>query len=184
MNIVFLIIVFMSLLIITIVNPESSLSVMLEGARSAIDLSIKLVAIYAVWLSVLKIMEKTGLDKKLSSLFSPITKFLFKGEDEKTRGVIGMNMAANMLGMGGAATPLGIRAMEMMDRGTGKATDNMIMLMVISASSIQLIPATIMALRSANGSISPSDIFLPSLLATTVTTAVGIIMVKLLSKSK
>jgi spore maturation protein A len=182
MNIVFFIIVMMSLIIITIVNPESAFAVMLDGAKSAIDLSFKLLAIYAVWLSVLKIIEKTGLDKKFSAMFSPVTKFLFKGENEKTRALISMNMAANMLGMGGAATPLGIRAMEMMDNGSGKATDNMIMLMVISASSIQLIPATIMALRSANGSASPSDIFLPSLIATTVTTGLGIFLVKLFSR--
>lgn len=182
MNIVFLIIVFISLLIITVVNPESALSVMLEGARSAIDLSLKLVAIYAVWLSVLNIMEKTGLNKKLSSLFAPITDFLFKGESEEAKSFIGMNLAANMLGMGGAATPLGIKAMELMDRGTGKATNNMIMLMVISATSIQILPATIMALRSANGSFNPSDIILPSLLATTVTTLTGIILVKIFSR--
>lgn len=182
MNIIFFFIILFSLLILTWVNPESSLAVMLEGARSAIDLCLKLLAIYAVWLSILKIMEKTGLDKKLSSLFSPITNKLFKGESEQTKSTIGMNMAANMLGMGGAATPLGIRAMELMDNGSGKATDNMIMLMVISSSSIQLLPATIMALRSANGSINPSDIIFPSLLATTVTTLVGIILVKIFSK--
>ena len=182
MNVVFLIIILVSLTVITWVNPESALAVMLEGARSAIDLSLKLLAIYAVWLSVLKIMEKTGLNKKLSSLFSPITNLLFKGEDKETKSYISMNLAANMLGMGGAATPLGIKAMERMDEGTGKATNNMIMLMVISATSIQILPATIIALRSANYSLNPSDIILPSILATTVTTIVGIILVKIFCK--
>ena len=182
MNTVFLIILFISLLILTVVNPESALSVMLEGARSAIDLSIKLIAIYAVWLSVLKIMEKTGRDKKLSALFTPITNLLFKGENDKTKSVIGMNFAANMLGMGGAATPLGIKAMELMDDGSGKATNNMIMLMVISATSIQVLPATIMALRSASGSVNSSDIILPTIIATTVTTLSGILLVKLFSR--
>lgn len=182
MNAVFFIIILISLIAIIIVNPESVLYVMLEGARNAIDLSLKLVAIYAVWLSVLKIMEKTGISNKLAKFFSPITRILFRGESEETRMFISMNLAANMLGMGGAATPLGIKAMELMDKGTGKATDNMIMLMVISASSIQLLPATIIALRSANGSITPSDILLPSIIATSVTTAVGIILVKIFSK--
>lgn len=182
MNIVFLIIVLLSLGAITYMSPESTFPVMLDGAKSAIELSLKLLAIYAVWLSVLKIIEKTGLDKKLSSFFKPITDHLFKGENDETKALISMNMAANMLGMGGAATPLGIRAMERMDNKSGVATNNMIMLMVISASSIQLIPATIMALRSASGSSSSSDIILPCIIATTITTAVGIILVKLLSR--
>lgn len=182
MNIVFFVIVLVSLVILTLVNPESALSVMLEGARSGIDLCLKLVAIYAVWLSVLKIMEKTGLDKKFSSIFTPITNLLFKGESNETKSIIGMNLAANMLGMGGAATPLGIRAMELMDDGSGKATNNMIMLMIVSATSIQILPATIIALRSSNGSVNPSDIILPSILATTITTLVGIILVKIFSR--
>ncbi len=182
MNIIFAIIIFVSLTIITIVSPESALAVMLEGARGGIDLSLKLLAIYAVWLSVLKIMERTKLDKKLSSLFSPITKKFFKGESEKTQSIISLNLAANMLGMGGAATPLGIRAMEAMDDKSGKATDNMIMLMIISATSIQILPATIIALRSSAGSASSSDIILPSIIATSVTTLVGVLLVKVLSK--
>lgn len=182
MNAIFFIILFVSLVIITWVNPESALAVMLEGARSAIDLSLKLIAIYAVWLSILKIIEKTGLDKKLSSLFSPITNILFKGEKVETKSYVSMNLAANMLGMGGAATPLGIRAMELMDDGSGKATKNMIMLMVISSTSIQIIPTTIIALRSSNFSLSPSDIILPSFLATTLTTVIGVILVKIFTK--
>jgi spore maturation protein A len=184
MNTVFLIILFIALLLVTIMNPESALAVMLEGATGAINLSVKLLAIYAVWLSVLKLIERTGLDKKLSGLFLPITDHLFKGETKETKAVIGLNLAANMLGMGGAATPLGIRAMELMDKGDGKATDNMIMLMIISATSIQLLPATIMALRSAAGSSNSSDIILPSLISTVVTTGIGIILVKILSKRK
>jgi len=184
MNTVFLIILFIALLLVTIVNPESALAVMLEGATSAINLSVKLLAIYTVWLSVLKIIESTGLDKKLSRLFLPITNYLFEGESEETKSLIGMNLAANMLGMGGAATPLGIKAMEMMDKGDGKATDNMIMLMIISATSIQILPATIMALRSTAGSLNASDIILPSLISTIMTTGVGIALAKVFSRRK
>lgn len=182
MNAVFFIIIFISLLAVTFIDPESAMAVMLDGTKSALELSFKLVTIYAVWLSVLKIMEKTGLDRKLSSLFLPVTNYLFKGESEETRKIIGMNFAANMLGMGGAATPLGIKAMEKMDRQDGKASDNMIMLMVISSASIQILPVTIIALRSAGGSVSPSDIILPGLLSSAVTTLTGIILVKILSR--
>lgn len=182
MNAIFFIILFVSLIIITWVNPESALSVMLEGARSAIDLSLKLIAIYAIWLSVLKILEKTGLDKKLASLFSPITDRLFKGEKEETKSYISMNLAANMLGMGGAATPLGIKSMELMDDSSGKATKNMIMHMVISSTSIQILPTTIVALRSSNYSLSPSDIILPTIISTSLTTLIGIILVRVFTK--
>ena len=86
--------------------------------------------------------------------------------------------------MGGAATPLGIKAMERMQDGTPRATDNMILFLVINATSIQLIPATVVGLRAAAGSASPGDIILPSLLATSVATVVGVAIVKALSAKK
>jgi spore maturation protein A len=84
--------------------------------------------------------------------------------------------------MGGAATPLGIKAMECMQDGSEKATDNMILFMVINSTSIQLIPATIIGLRAAAGSNSASDIILPSLLATIISTVTGVILAKICAK--
>ena len=178
MNTMFFIMTVASLILMTVVSPDSAFSIMINGASGAISLALKLCAIYAIWLSVLDIMQKIGLNRALDRLFSPVTKRLFKGEDEKTRQYITLNFSANLLGMGSAATPLGIKAMEGMQDGSDKATDNMILFMVINATSIQLLPATIIGLRSQYGSTSASDIILPSLIATLVSTVCGVLLAK------
>lgn len=170
-----------SLILVTVVAPDSAFSIMISGASNAISLALKLCAIYAIWLSVLDIMQKVGMSRALDKLFSPLTKRLFKGEDEKTRELITLNFSANLLGMGSAATPLGIKAMEGMQDGSDKATDNMILFMVVNATSIQLLPATIIGLRAQYGSASASDIILPSLIATAVSTVCGVLLAKAFS---
>ncbi len=184
MNILFVIIVILSLGMICIINPESAIAVMLEGTRSAIDLTLKMAAIYALWMGILKVMEKSGLSNYIARIFRPLTRLLFKGESKDTQDLISMNFTANFLGMGGAATPLGIQAMHIMQDGTDKATDNMLMFFIINVTSIQLLPATIIGMRTTAGSSSPSDIILPSLIATTITTLSGIILAKLFSSFK
>ncbi|MGN0795790.1 MAG: spore maturation protein [Christensenellales bacterium] len=184
MNVVFLLLSVSGLVALTVINPEAVFPTMINGATNAITLCLKLLAIYSVWLSVLKMLEKSGLDAKLTKLIKPVAKRLFKGESDETYKYISINLASNMLGMGGAATPAGIKAMELMDDNSGTITHNMNLLLVISATSIQLIPATVIALRSSGGSISPTDIMLPTLLSTAVTTAVGIIACKIIARSK
>ena len=173
-----------SLLLVTITAPESALSIMLGGAKSAIGLSVSLCAIYTVWLSVLQVIGKTGMGKALSKAFRPLTKKLFKGESDLALEYITLNFSANLLGMGGAATPLGIKAMEYMQDGTERASDNMILFMVINATSIQLLPATIIGLRASKGSVYASNIILPSLIATTFSTLIGVILCKVFSSKK
>lgn len=181
MNTMFFVMTVASLILVSVVSPDSAFSIMISGASNAISLALKLCAIYAIWLSVLDIMQKVGMSRALDRLFSPITKRLFKGEDEKTREFITLNFSANLLGMGSAATPLGIKAMEGMQDGSDKATDNMILFMVVNATSIQLLPATIIGLRSSYGSASASDIILPSLIATAVSTVCGVLLAKAFS---
>lgn len=181
MNTMFFVMTVASLILVTVVSPDSAFSIMISGASNAISLALKLCAIYAIWLSVLDIMQKVGMSRALDRLFSPITKRLFKGEDEKTREFITLNFSANLLGMGSAATPLGIKAMEGMQDCSDKATDNMILFMVVNATSIQLLPATIIGLRSSYGSASASDIILPSLIATAVSTVCGVLLAKAFS---
>lgn len=185
MNVIFFIISVAALIMLIITDPESILSVMIEGAEGAVVLCVKLLAIYCVWLSVLRIMEDSGLSRKINRLFSPITKRLFKGEDEKTQEYITLNMTANLLGMGSCATPAGIKAIESMNsKKSPVATDNMILLVVINCTSIQLIPATIIGMRASAGSLSPSDIILPALISTIASTAIGIICCKILGSMK
>ncbi|MCX4363267.1 MAG: hypothetical protein OSJ74_07795 [Clostridia bacterium] len=178
MNLVFTVMILASLIMLVIVSPESAFSIMISGANNALTLAFTLIAIYAIWLSILSLMDGIGLNKALNKLFRPLTKRLFKGESDLALEYITLNFSANLLGMGGAATPLGIKAMECMQDGSQKATDNMILFMVINSTSIQLIPATIIGLRAAAGSNAPSDIILPSLLATLISTITGVILAK------
>lgn len=182
MNLVFTIMILVSLVMLIVVSPESAFSIMISGASSALKLAFTLIAIYAIWLSVLSLMDGIGLSKMLNKLFRPLTKRLFKGESDLALEYITLNFSANLLGMGGAATPLGIKAMECMQDGSEKATDNMILFMVINSTSIQLLPATIIGLRSASGSNAPSDIILPSLLATIISTVTGVVLAKICAK--
>ena len=179
MNIAFTALTLISLVLMTFTMPTDALPTMISGVTNAIVLILKLTAIYAVWMSVLKMMESTGLDRKLSRALRPIIKRLFKGESEKSYDYIPVNLASNMLGMGGATTPAAINAMASMCREEGKATDNMLMLLVITATSIQIVPATVIALRAAAGSSNAASIFFPTLLATSCATAIGMTLARL-----
>lgn len=184
MNLVFTALILVSLGAMLFFSPAQAFSSMISGVQNAITLSLKLLAIYAVWLSVLNMLEATSLDKKLSRLLRPAIKRLFKGESDEAYGHISVNLAANMLGMGGVATPAGIRAMHAMENGSYKATPNMILLIVINATSVQLVPATVIAMRAQAGSANAASIFLPTLIATTVSTLSGIIICKTLQLGK
>ena len=166
----------------TITAPQQAFTVMLDGASNAVELALSLFAVYAVWLSVLEIMDKTGISKAVNRLFSPLWRRIFRGEDEKSLEYISLNFSANLLGMGSAATPMGIKAMESMSRGREKASDNMILFLVFNATSIQLIPATVIGMRAASGSADAADIILPSLLATLISTLTGVLLAKLCAK--
>lgn len=165
-------------------SPEAAFSSMIEGVCGAISLSIKLLAIYAVWLSVLEMTKRTGIDKRLSKILKPVAKKLFKGEKEEAYDWICVNVSANMLGMGGVATPAAIKAMEQMQDGSDKATHNMALLFTINATSIQLIPATVIAMRAASNSQNAADIIMPTLISSGIATLLGVIMCKALSLKK
>ena len=183
MNTIFVLIVLTSLILLTINNPDYALNHMINGAKNGLLLAFTLLPIYAVWLSILRLIDATGLNKKIEKLFHPIIKRLFKNTSPQANEQIAINMSANFLGMGGASTKAGINAISLMDNGYTKATDDMIMLFVINSTSIQLIPTTLIALRGLNGSTNPSDIILPSIINTIITTFVGIILVKIFSKT-
>jgi spore maturation protein A len=163
-------------------NIDIALSSILDGGSKAISLSLKLWGIYAVWLGILKIVEETGLDQKLSKLFSPLIRFLVGKTDKYTESQVAINITSNLLGMGNASTPSGINAISGLDKGSKYATTSMIMIAVLNSSSLQLIPTTIIGLRVFAGIGSASDIIITTLLATTVTTIVGVLLVKLCGK--
>lgn len=174
MNVVFAFILTVCVSLLLFKDPNAALGGMLDGVSSAIAMSVGLVAVYTVWLSVLNVMEKVGLNRAIGKALKPLTKRLFPSENDETRETISLNMSANLLGMGGAATPLGIKAINGMAKDSEKTSDSIALFVVINCTSIQLIPTTIIGLRAASGSVNASDIILPSLIATTVSTLVGV----------
>ncbi len=159
------------------VDPGSTLDAMIGASTSALELCIELCAVYAVWLGLLEIVDVSGLGQKLAHLLRPLIKKLFRVDNEEIQKMIALNMSANMLGLGNAATPMGIKAMQALDDGSGKANFSMIMLIVVNATSIQLLPSTVISLRSNAGSADAADIILPTILSTIVTTGLGIMFV-------
>lgn len=163
-------------------NPAAATGAMLDGAHGAVELSLNLLALYAFWLGFFSLIERLGLSRGLEKLLRPVIKRLFPSSDENTRKYIAMNMSANLLGLGNAATPMAINAIAGMEKdGSAKATTDMIMLTVISATSLQLLPTTVIGMRAAAGSANPADFLFPSLVATVLSTAIGIAGVKLCS---
>jgi len=156
-----------------------------NSSKSAVELSIGLVGVLGLWTGLMGVAEKSGLLNKLAYLVSPLIRMLFPQIPKKSPaiGAIVMNMAANFFGLGNAATPLGLKAMrELQKHNTVKdtASDSMIMFLVLNASAIQLVPATIIALRASAGSINPAEVIVPIWIASAAAATTGIIAVKLL----
>jgi len=174
-----------SLIALVITNPNEAVTSMVRGSQGAVTLAITLTALYGFWLGFMGIIEKVGLTDKLAKILAPVVRFLFgKDISPKTRKYLTVNMSANLIGLGNAATPMGIKAIESMEtEGQKKASLPMIMLVVISATSLQLIPTTVIGLRAAHGSLNPTAFLWPSIVATVTSTIVGVTLVKLLGKA-
>ena len=150
-----------------------------ESAGRAVSLSIGLVGILALWLGLMKVAEEAGLVRALGKLARPVLRRLFPSvpADSPAMGAMTMNIAANMLGLGNAATPFGIKAMEELERvnpDPGTATDAQALFCALNTASIQLIPASVIALRAAAGARQPADILGATLLASTCATVAAI----------
>ena len=142
-----------------------------KGASEAVTLCIGLISVLVFWLGIMKIAEDAGLLEKLSQLFRPFVKRLFPEipKDHPAMGYILSNMMANLFGLGNAATPLGIKAMEELKElngGKDEASRSMITFLVINTASITLIPTTVIAIRMNYNAESPTDIVGPTLVAT------------------
>ena len=177
MNIFWLMMMLFSMLVLLITNPSAMLEEMIGASTSALSLVVELCAVYVVWLGFIELIDASGLAEKLAKLLRPLIKKIFKVDNEETQKLIALNLSANMLGVGNASTPLGIKAVSALDDHTGKANFAMIMLIVINATSIQLLPTTVIGLRTSAGSSNPADIILPTLIVTVTTTVIGILLV-------
>lgn len=183
MNFIFGLIFTVSCVILLFSSPEAVLSAMLSGGEKALNLSLKLIVIYAVWMGVFEILERTGIAKKFAKILKPVNKLLFGELTEKENEYMSLNISANMLGMSGATTPMGIKSIAELEKR--KNTDyQIIMFFVINATSIQLIPTSVIGLRTSLGSTSPGDIILPTILSTLVSSLVGVLLVKIFVRRK
>ena len=167
-----------------ILSPDTFLSSSLTGVETGIKLSMSLLSVYCLWSGIIAVLETSGLSNKISRLLSPVVKKLFPHESDKTREYVSLNIATNMLGAGGAATPLGIKAITSMYNGGTKATFSMVLFTVINTTSVQLIPSTIMGILASNGATTPHDIILPSLIASTFATLLGVLLVYCFQKNE
>ncbi|RXT13850.1 nucleoside recognition domain-containing protein [Ammoniphilus sp. CFH 90114] len=154
-----------------------------EGAKTGVTVCFGLISILAFWLGMMKIAEDSGLLKKLQRLLSPIARFLFPDvpRDHPAMGYILSNMSANMLGLGNAATPMGIKAMQELQKlspDPRTATPAMCTLLALNTSSITLIPTTIIAIRLNYESTNAVEIVGTTLFATFVSTGVAILFDK------
>lgn len=159
----------------------------MDSAQSAVMVCIGLLGVMCLWTGLMKVAEKSGLVTGIGRLVRPILRFLFPDipKDHPALGAIVMNLVANFLGLGNAATPLGIKAMnelQKLNKDKKTATDPMCMFLVLNTAAIQLIPANIIALRSSEGSKKPAEIMVCIWIASICATIMGIIAAKLLSK--
>lgn len=168
-------------------NIENVSNSVFDSAKSAVELTITFFGTICLWNGVMEIAKKTTLMQKLTKLLKPFINFLFPEikSNQQAHEEISMNVVANLLGLGNAATPLGLKAMKTMQKENPKKdtlTNSMAMFIVINTASLQLIPTNVIAIRSSLGSSSPSGMILQVWVATIVAAAVGITATKLLSK--
>lgn len=159
----------------------------INSTKSATENSLNIIGMICFWSGIMKVAEETGIIKKISKLVAPVLKLLFPNlsKNSEAKGFIALNMTANILGLGNVATPLGLNAMKKMQEDNiekDKLSDEMMMLIIINTASIQLIPTSIIALRAAHNSENPVVIVVPILIASFVSVATGIILVKLKCK--
>ncbi|WML40416.1 nucleoside recognition domain-containing protein [Neobacillus sp. OS1-2] len=152
-----------------------------DGAKEAVILCIGLISVLVFWLGMMRIAEESGLLEKLSKLFRPLVKVLFPEVPPKhpAMGYILSNMISNMFGLGNAATPLGIKAMEELKKlngGKDEASRSMVTFLAINTASITIIPTTVIAIRMNYQSVSPTEIVVPTIIAT-ILSAIGAVLI-------
>ena len=156
----------------------------LAGAGSAIQLCLSMAGVLCLWSGVMEIMNRCGMSAKLARAFRPLLKILLPNasRDNETLSSVSANVSANLLGLGNAATPLGIQAARRMARGQeGVASDELCLLVVLNTASIQIIPATIASVRAAAGAAAPFDILPAVWLSSVLSVTAGLAAAKTLA---
>lgn len=159
----------------------------IESTKSSFDIILNLFPVLSLWLGLVNIAEKSGLLKKLSNLFKPIMRILFKEMDsnDESLSLIASNFITNLFGLSSASTPLGLKAMERLQKINPKkdtASKSMITFLVLNTTGLTLIPTTLISIRTLYKSINPTKIIVPCFLATLIATISGLIINKIVGK--
>ena len=166
-------------------NLDEVANAAMAGAQSAIDLSVSMAGMLCLWSGIMEIMNVCGLSRGLARAFRPLLRRLLPdaSRDEETLATVSANVSANLLGLGNAATPLGIRAARRMARSCeGVASDELCLLVVLNTASIQLLPTTIASVRAAAGCRTPFDILPAVWFSSVLSVTVGLLTARLLSR--
>jgi spore maturation protein A len=161
----------------------------IDSAGSAVTIAIGLIGVMALWLGVMKIAEDSGLMALVARAIAPVMRRVFPDvpADHPAMGSMMMNIAANMLGLSNAATPLGLRAMEdlqKLNRTPGVATNSMCMFLVVNTAGVQLIPASMISVLASAGSTDPTAIIGTTLAVTLISLAAGVVAARLLERMR
>ena len=156
----------------------------MEGASAAVELTLSMAGALCLWSGVMAVMERGGMTEGLARLFRPLRRILPRASrDADTLAAVSANVSANLLGLGNAATPLGIRAAQRMATGCcGAASDELCRLVVLNTASIQLLPTTVAAVRSAHGCTAPLDILPAVWLSSVLSVTAGLLAARLLQQ--
>lgn len=161
-------------------------SALISGGADAVSLALKLVGVICFWNGLMAVSEKSGLTGILCRALSPVLKLLFPTlKDEKAKNAIAMNMTANFLGLGNAATPFGLEAMSRLKALDGKgafASDNMVRFVVINSAALHLVPTTVALLRAEYNSASPMETLLPGLVTSLAALFTGVVLSAVLKR--
>ena len=178
MNAIFTAIFIFSALLLLCNAPNDFLSALLNGSSKSAGICVSLLATYAVWLGLMQVWEDSGICKAVSKALKPLCKKLFKTDDDATLNAISMNLSANTLGISGAATPYGIRACQLLN-SSPNAEYSSCMFFVLNATSIQLLPTSIIGVRVSMLSASPYDVVLPILITSVFSTLLATCLCRL-----
>ena len=166
-------------------NGPAVAAAALDGAAAAVELCLTMAGVLCLWMGVMEIMKRTGLSEGLSRLLRPVLRLLYPefSSDREVMDSISANVSANLLGLGNAATPLGIQAVRQMSRKTpGVASNAMSMQVVCTTATIQLLPTTVASVRLAAGCAAPFDILPAVWLASAISVCAGILAVKIFGR--
>ncbi|MBE6995492.1 MAG: spore maturation protein A [Ruminococcaceae bacterium] len=165
-------------------NLDAVANAAMDGASSAVELSLSMAGILCLWSGVMEVMKACGISDNLARLFRPLLRKLLPNasRDPETLAAVSANVSANLLGLGNAATPLGIQAARRMARGCGgTASNELCLLVVLNTASIQLLPATIASVRAAAGCATPFDILPAVWVASILSVSAGLLAARVFS---